>query len=61
MDGRSGLLHNHILINDVSMTDSRGCDKQQYHFAAVKEWTNDAAAKYLTLDFGKQGTKDLQT
>lgn len=60
-DGRSGLLHNHILINDVAMSDARGCDNAQYHFATVKEWTNAKAAEYLTLDFGKANPKDLQT
>lgn len=60
-DGRSGLLHNHILINDCAMSDARGCDNAQYHFATVKEWTNAKAAEYLTLDFGNANPKDLQT
>lgn len=60
-DGRSGLLHNHILINDCAMSDARGCDNPQYHFPTVKEWTNAKAAEYLTLDFGRANPKDLQT
>ncbi len=60
-DGKSGLLHNHILINDCAMSDARGCDNAQYHFASVKEWTNAKAAEYLTLDFGDTNPKDLQT
>ena len=60
-DGRSGLLHNHILINDAAMSDARGCDKEQYHFPTVKAWTNAKAEEYLTLDFGNANPKDLQT
>lgn len=31
-DGKSGLLHNHVIISDVAMTDLKSCDKQQYYW-----------------------------
>ena len=52
-DGKAGLLHNHILINDVAIDDLKGCTKEQYHFASIKDWTNEIAARYTELDFGR--------
>lgn len=61
IDGKSGLVHNHILINDVSMEDSKGCNKLQYYFPQIKKWTNEIAGKYIELDFGKGKTEDKTT
>lgn len=61
IDGKSGLVHNHIIINDVSMEDSKGCDKKQYYFPQIKKWTNEIAGKYIELDFGEGKTEDKTT
>ena len=61
IDGKSGLVHNHVLINDVSMEDGKGCDKLQYYFPQIKKWTNEIAGKYIELDFGNGKTEDKTT
>lgn len=61
IDGKSGLVHNHIIINDVSMEDSKGCDKKQYYFPQIKKWTNEIAGKYIDLDSGEGKTEDKTT
>ena len=61
VDGDSGLLHNHILINDVGIDDYKGCSKEQYHFETVKQWTNEIASQYATLDIPDENAKDKKT
>ncbi|MCM1328027.1 MAG: relaxase/mobilization nuclease domain-containing protein [Ruminococcus sp.] len=53
-DGKGGKVHNHILINDVSMVDRKGCDKNQYHYTSVERWTNEIASEYTIIDTGKK-------
>lgn len=60
IDGASGLVHNHIIINDCAMEDTRGCNKNQYFYKQVEKWTDDIAAQYVDLDFGEK-TKDKVT
>ncbi|MDE7295599.1 MAG: relaxase/mobilization nuclease domain-containing protein, partial [Oscillospiraceae bacterium] len=52
-DGIGGCVHNHILINDVSMEDNKGCTNKQYHFESVRMWTDEITEKYTVLDFGE--------
>lgn len=56
-DGKSGLVHNHIIINDVHMETSKGCDKKQYYWKQVGKWTDEITGEYTTLDKG-QKSKD---
>lgn len=53
-DGKGGKVHNHILINDVSMIDNKGCDKNQYHHSSIKEWSDKIASEYINLDSGEK-------
>lgn len=46
-DGKGKCLHNHILINDVSMIDSKGCDNEEYHHKNVSEWSDKIVANYI--------------
>lgn len=52
-DGIGGCVHNHILINDVSMIDNKGCTKEQYFHFSVRLWTDEITEKYTVLDFGE--------
>lgn len=61
IDGKSGLIHNHIIINNVSTTDYKGCTDDQTKYWYVKEHTNRIAGEYFTLDFGEAKTKDRVT
>lgn len=61
IDGRSGLVHNHVIVSDTDMISSKGCEKEQYHFPKVKEWTNEIASQYFELDTGIQQVEDKTT
>ena len=54
IDGASGLVHNHVIVNDVHMENYKGCDKQQYFYKRVEDWTNTVTKKYTELDSGKR-------
>ena len=60
-DGKSHLIHNHIIISDTDMTASKGCDKQQYYQPTLAQWTNEIAGQYFELDFGNAKTPDKTT
>ena len=60
-DGKSHLIHNHIIISDTDMTSSRGCDKQQYYQPTLAQWTNEIAGQYFELDFGDTTVPDKTT
>ena len=51
-DGKGSCVHNHILINDVSMIDNKGCTKEQYYHFSVRMWTDEVTEKYTVLDYG---------
>lgn len=61
IDGKSGLVHNHVIISDTDMISAKGCEKEQYHFPKVKEWTNEIAGQYFELDSGVQQVEDKTT
>lgn len=61
IDGKSGLVHNHVIVSDTDMISSKGCEKEQYHFPKVKEWTNAVAGQYFELDSGVQQVEDKTT
>ncbi|MCI7349954.1 MAG: relaxase/mobilization nuclease domain-containing protein [Ruminococcus sp.] len=58
-DGKGGCIHNHILINDVSMIDGKGCRKYQYHQPDVMPWTDEITARYTILDEGNKNGENL--
>ena len=61
-DGKGGMLHAHILVNDVSITDHKACTDEQKHYTYVKRGINEVASQYIKLDFGeKTQAKQTQT
>ncbi len=58
-DGKGGCLHCHIIINDVSMTDYKGCTREQSHYKYVRKGIDKTAGKYITLYSGKAATSKL--
>lgn len=58
-DGKGGCIHNHILINDVSMIDGKGCCKYQYHQPDVMPWTDEITSRYTNLDQGNKNSENL--
>ena len=58
-DGKRGLVHNHILINDVSMIDSKACCRFQYHHTYAAPWTDEITARYTIPDFGEKPAEKL--
>lgn len=58
-DGKSGLLHNHILINDVHMETGKSCDKKQYFWPQLTKWTDEITRKYTALDFGEKNDNKI--
>ena len=60
-DGKSGLIHNHVIISDTDMTSSRGCDKQQYYQPTLAKWTDEIAGQYFELDSGDTTVPDKTT
>lgn len=61
IDGKSGLVHNHVIVSDTDIISCKGCEKEQYHFPKVKEWTNAIAGQYFELDSGVQQVEDKTT
>lgn len=53
IDGKGGCVHNHILINDVSMCDGKGCTKEQYFHPNIRKWTDEITEKYTIRDEGE--------
>ena len=61
-DGKGHKLHGHILINDVSYTDHRGCSNECKHVAHIRKWMNEQAVLFIDLDKGeKSNTKRTRT
>ncbi|MGN0618293.1 MAG: relaxase/mobilization nuclease domain-containing protein [Ruminiclostridium sp.] len=58
-DGKSGLIHNHVFINDVSMLDYKGCEKWQYKHQILMNWTDEITSRYTVLDYGSRAHEKL--
>lgn len=58
-DGKSGLIHNHVFINDVSMLDNKGCEKWQYKHQILMNWTDEITSRYTVLDCGSGAHEKL--
>ena len=62
IDGKSGLIHNHIIISDVHMETYKGFTKKEYHYETIENYTNEIASEFITLDSGnKSADKSTQT
>ncbi len=59
IDGEGGCVHNHILINDVSMTDCKGCDNEQYFHPTIMQWTNEVTKRFTIPDPGEKNADKL--
>lgn len=51
-DGVGGKIHFHGIVNNVSLTEHKGCTDDQRHFSFIKKSFNEVAARYIQLDFG---------
>lgn len=59
-DGKGGCLHCHVVVNDVSITDHKGCTRTQQFYKYVRNGIDSVASKYIELDDGKK-LKSKQT
>lgn len=60
-DGKSGLIHNHIIINNVNMYTHKGCNDNQTKYWYVQEYTNKIAEDFIILDDTKQKANNKTT
>ncbi len=58
-DGKGGCIHNHILINDVSMKDNKACKREQYYQPILMKWTDEITERYAILDAGEETEEKL--
>ena len=57
-DGKSGLVHNHIIVSDTDMETSKGCDRQQYYQPTLMQWTDELVREHgIELDEGTVKTR----
>ena len=49
-DGKSGLVHNHIFVNNINMVTNRGMHKTEYDYRAVRR-VSDEVVKSFGVDF----------
>ena len=59
-DGKGGCLHCHAIVNDISLTDHKGCTRTQQFYKYVRNGIDTVASKYITLDDGGR-TESKQT
>ena len=59
-DGKGGCLHCHVVVNDVSITDHKGCTRTQQFYKYVRNGIDSVASKYIGLDDGDK-LKSKQT
>lgn len=60
-DGVGNKIHFHALVNNVSITDYKGCTDEQCRFRYVADNFDKVAERYIVLDYGGQDTKDKTT
>ena len=51
-DGKGGCLHCHAIVNDVGISDLKGCTRTQQHYKYVRRGIDAVASKYIELDDG---------
>ncbi len=60
-DGTGGCIHFHLIVNDCSMIDNKGCTIEQQKYWYVEKHFDELAKNYIELDSGKEQTKDKIT
>ncbi|WP_026660615.1 relaxase/mobilization nuclease domain-containing protein [Butyrivibrio sp. AC2005] len=60
-DGEGGKLHCHIIVNNVSMTDFKGCSDEQTKFTYVAKGADEIAKKYIDVDMDYKDIFDKKT
>lgn len=60
-DGEGGKLHCHIIVNNVSMTDFKGCSDNQTKFTYVAKGADEIAKKYIDVDMDYNDIFDKKT
>lgn len=61
-DGEGGCLHCHAIVNDISLTDYKGCTREQQYYKYVRQGIDTVAAKYIELDnAGKLASRQTHT
>lgn len=61
-DGEGGCLHCHAIVNDISLTDYKGCTREQQYYKYVRHGIDTVAAKYIDLDnAGKLASRQTHT
>lgn len=54
IDGKSGLVHNHIILSNVDMVNNKGIDKEQRTHAYIMKHSDETLQRMgLELDYGK--------
>ena len=51
-DGEGGCLHCHAIVNDISLTEHKGCTRTQQYYEYVRKGIDTVASKYIELDKG---------
>lgn len=52
IDGKTGCVHNHIIVCAVSMRYHMGLTKEQCNNKYVAEWTREITSRYTDVDYG---------
>lgn len=61
MDGVGGLIHTHTLVNNVSITDHKGCTDEQTKFHYVAKTIDSIAKQYIDLSMDYSDKWDEKT
>lgn len=61
-DGKSGLVHNHIFVNNINMVTNRGMDKTEYDYRKVRIVSDEVVKNAgINFDHGQKSEKYSQT
>lgn len=61
-DGKSGLVHNHIFVNNINMVTNRGMDKTEYDYRKVRIVSDEIVKNAgINFDHGQKSEKYSQT
>ena len=61
-DGKSGLVHNHIFVNNINMVTNRGMHKSEYDYRKVRSVSDEVVKGFgVDFDYGEKSEKYSQT
>ena len=60
-DGEGGKLHCHVIVNNVSMTDFKGCSDDETKFKYVAKGADEIAKKYIDVEMDYNDVFDEKT